>query len=145
MPVFAIQEAVVGDAEVLGGVWQDWLDATPWMPKLHGRAETVGFLRGLIGSHLVRIGTGAGVVGYLARRRAEVDALYVEPDARGFGMGRGQLREVKEAEGLVGLWTFQAILGARRFYARNGFREVKWTDGAGNEARLPDMRLEWRA
>ena len=139
-----IRDAVAADAEVLGGVLQDWLDATPWMPRLHHRAATVGFLRGLIERQVVRTGTLTGGVGFLARRGVEVDALYLAPGARGSGLGRALLDEAKTGRHLV-LWTFQANRGARRFYAREGFLEVKRTDGAANEARLPDVRLEWRS
>ena len=139
-----LRDAVPADAGMLGDVLQDWLDATPWMPRLHDRAETVGFLRGLIERQVVRIGTGTGGVGFLARQGVEVDALYLAPGARGAGLGRALLDEAKVGGHLV-LGTFQANLGARRFYAREGFREVEWTDGAANEARLPDVRLEWRS
>ena len=50
-----------------------------------------------------------------------------------------------KAAGHLTLWTFQANDGARRFYAREGFREVEFTDGAGNAEKLPDVRLEWTA
>jgi GNAT superfamily N-acetyltransferase len=41
------------------------------------------------------------------------------------------------------LWTFQANAGARRFYERNGFAPVEFTDGAANEEHEPDVRYEW--
>ena len=31
----------------------------------------------------------------------------------------------------------------RAFYAREGFVEVDWTDGAGNEEHEPDVRCRW--
>jgi hypothetical protein len=42
------------------------------------------------------------------------------------------------------LWTFQANLGARRFYERHGLSEARRTDGAQNEENLPDILYEWR-
>jgi hypothetical protein len=41
------------------------------------------------------------------------------------------------------LWTFQANLGARRFYERHGCRQVRRTDG-DNEENLPDILYEYR-
>ncbi len=41
------------------------------------------------------------------------------------------------------LWTFQTNLPARRFYERHGFIAVRWTDGASNEERAPDVRYVW--
>jgi hypothetical protein len=39
--------------------------------------------------------------------------------------------------------TAQFNAAARRFYERHGFVEVMSTDGARNEEREPDVRLEW--
>jgi hypothetical protein len=44
----------------------------------------------------------------------------------------------------LGLWTFQVNAPAIRFYLRHGFRIIRRTDGAGNEEREPDLRMEWR-
>lgn len=41
------------------------------------------------------------------------------------------------------LWTFQANLGARRFYERHGCRETRRSDG-GNEENLPGILYEYR-
>ena len=43
----------------------------------------------------------------------------------------------------IQLWTFQEITVARDFYRTRGFREVEFTDGVGNEEKLPDVRLFW--
>ena len=43
------------------------------------------------------------------------------------------------------LWTFQANIGAQRFYMRHGFTEAERTNGAGNEEGLPDIRYVWAA
>ncbi len=48
----------------------------------------------------------------------------------------------KGGRGRLKLWTFQANEDARRFYIREGFREVRMTDG-DNEEGLPDVMLEW--
>ncbi|MCF8469656.1 MAG: hypothetical protein K9G30_02600 [Parvibaculum sp.] len=41
------------------------------------------------------------------------------------------------------LWTFQANLGARRFYERHGLNEARRTGGTENEEKLPDILYEW--
>ncbi len=33
---------------------------------------------------------------------------------------------------------------ARRFYEARGFRPVRFTDGADNEERWPDVRYRWQ-
>ena len=70
-------------------------------------------------------------------------ALYVAPDRQGQGVGSDLLRAAQTRHSSLGLWSYQANAGAARFYARHGFREITRTDGAGNEAKLPDIRFEW--
>ena len=135
-----LRDARAEDAPMMAQVLGDWCRDTPWMPKLHSRAEDLGFVTGLLQTHVVRVVEG---LGFLARQGSVVDALYLAPVGRGQGYGRALLDEVK-VTGLVQLWTFQANLGARAFYLREGLREVRMTDGAGNDEKLPDVWMEWR-
>lgn len=41
------------------------------------------------------------------------------------------------------LWTFQSNRRAHRFYERHGFLPERWTDGATNRERAPDVRYGW--
>ena len=41
------------------------------------------------------------------------------------------------------LRCFQANTRARRFYETHGFRAIRFTDGADNEERTPDVRYRW--
>ena len=73
-----------------------------------------------------------------------VDQLYVDPPWIGRGLGRILVDHAKQrSAGGLELWTFQVNAAARRFYARQGFVEVDWTDGAGNEEHEPDVRCRW--
>jgi GNAT superfamily N-acetyltransferase len=135
-----LRDATMDDAPMMAQVLGDWCRGTPWMPKLHSRAQDLWFVTGLLRTHVVRVAEG---LGFLARQGSVLDALYLAPSARGQGLGRALLDEVK-VTGLVQLWTFQANLGARAFYLREGFREVRMTNGAGNAEKLPDVWMEWR-
>ena len=140
-----LDDAAEPDLPHLAAILSDWIDETPWMPRLHTRDENEGFLRMLAAGHVLRVARLNGApAGFLARRDGEVDALYLAPGARGQGLGAALLAEAKAAEDALGLWTFQANVGARAFYARQGFAETRLTDGAENDERLPDVRLEWR-
>ena len=109
------------------------------MPKLHSREEDLGFLQGLIAGCRVRVIEGAG---FMAVEGGVVRALYLEPSARGLGLGKALLDDAKGRAGRLELYTFEANAGARRFYAREGFREVRF--GAENEEGLPDVFLVWQ-
>jgi GNAT superfamily N-acetyltransferase len=97
----------------------------------------------LLPDHETWVGDGGGViVGFMALRRPDwIGHLYLHPDHTGRGLGTRMIALAKqELAGRIQLWTFQSNTGARRFYARHGFREVEWTDG-DNEEGAPDVRL----
>ena len=87
---------------------------------------------------------GDRIVGVATRSGAWVRQLYVATDRTRAGIGQ-RLLDAMKAEAmaesiLVDLWTFQRNAGARRFYERNGFVAIEFTDGARNEEREPDVR-----
>lgn len=134
-----IRQATAADAGWCARVLGDWVRETGWMPVLHSREEDLGFVAGLIARTEVLVAEG----GFLAREGDEVLALYLAPDARGRGAGKALLDAAKEGRERLTLWAFQRNAGALRFYAREGFAEMERTDGARNEAGLPDMRMVW--
>lgn len=88
--------------------------------------------------------TGGRLIGHVAVSPGWIDHLYVATGRQGAGVGRALVGRAKAGQPALQLWTFQANARARRFYAANGFAEVEWTDGDGNEERMPDVRMEWR-
>lgn len=80
----------------------------------------------------------------LAEDDGWLSQLYLLPEARGRGLGDRFVTLAKERrpEGLQ-LWAFQVNAPALRFYARHGFVEVERTDGAENQEKEPDVRMEW--
>lgn len=137
-----IGRAAPGDAAAMGDVLSDWLEATPWMPKLHSRDEDAAFCGRLVATTEVWVARAPAVVGFLARDVGEVRALYIAAEARRQGVGRALLAQAQHGRAELSLWTFAANREARAFYARAGFREVGGTAG-DNEAGLPDIRLRW--
>ena len=83
-------------------------------------------------------------MGILVLRGDWIDQLYVDPDLTGRGIGVGLLHLAKrERPHGLRLWTFVSNDGAKRFYERHGFREVKRTNGSRNEERAPDIQYVW--
>jgi GNAT superfamily N-acetyltransferase len=73
-----------------------------------------------------------------------LEQLYLAPGHTGQGLGTALLAAALaqlRAQGVdcVRLWCFQANTGARRFYEREGFVAVQFTDGQGNEEGCPDV------
>jgi ribosomal protein S18 acetylase RimI-like enzyme len=142
---FRLTDANEGDVVALARVIGDWVREAEWMPVLHTRDEDEGFVAGLLASHAVRVARDGPVpLGFLARHGGRVQALHVAAEARGRGIGRVLLDEVKAVEAAIDLWTFQANARALTFYRREGFQEMERTDGSGTDEGLPDVRLIWR-
>lgn len=133
------------DAGAVGAILSAFIDDTPWMPRIHTRAEDLAFAGDLIARDWVQVAEKeGGVQGFSAFDGETLQALYLAEDAQGCGMGSALLGEIMARENRVRLWTFQANAGAQRFYLRHGFEEVARTDGAGNDEKLPDIEYLWQ-
>ncbi len=140
-----LRDATPDDAPAIARMMGDWIATTDWMPKLHSAEATLQFGHDLVREQTVRLVAAPLGMGFLARKEDEVNAFVLDPALRRLGLGKVLLDEAKAATGHLALWAFQANDGARRFYAREGFREVLLTDGAQNFEKLADVRLEWSA
>ena len=132
------------DAGTVGGILSDFIVSTPWMPRIHTRAEDIGFAGHMIDRGWVNVAEQDGAVtGFAACDGENVHALYVAAPVRRLGVGSALLRHLQAQVNRLSLWTFQANNAAQAFYTTHGFVMVEQTGGAGNDEGLPDMRLEW--
>ncbi|MGY9046581.1 hypothetical protein P775_10795 [Puniceibacterium antarcticum] len=135
------------DAGKLGAMLTAAVLENPWKPRLHSGAEDISFVGVMIDRGWVTVAEDSDEqvpLGFIARDRDEVNALFIAPPARNSGVGRALLEHAKAASDALTLWTFQANEGAQRFYRREGFIELRRTDGRDNEERLPDVLLRWQ-
>lgn len=144
MSVVSIRRAVPQDAPACAAILNAWIDDRDWMPRVHTPEEVEAFYADFVFVHRMVWVVGAPVAGFVAMDEAEdmVTALYVA--VPGQGIGKALLDHAKAGRRGLELWTFLANEDARRFYAREGFREVHQTPGH-NEERLPDVLLKWEA
>jgi len=138
-----IRPASEGDAPAMAQVLSDWIDATPWMPRIHTRKGDLGFCGRLIAKQEVWVADTAKGFGFLARAGDSIDALYLAPELRRSGWGTALINAVKPDRDRLALWTFQANTAAIAFYQAQGFHISDLTDGAGNEEKLPDAHMIW--
>lgn len=133
------------DAGAVGMILSEFVDTTPWMPRIHSRAQDLAHAADMIDLGWVTLAEKTDqVVGFAARDDAKLHALYVARAARGRGIGSNLLRQAQAAAPELTLWTFQTNTGAQRFYLRHGFREVLRTGGEANDEGLPDIRYDWQ-
>lgn len=119
-----------------------------YLPALHTDDETRAFIKSVVETQAVWVAEAQGrPVGFAALDGQDggwLHHLYVVPAAHNAGAGSLLLaKATAELPEGFSLWTFQANLGARRFYERYGCREVRRTDG-DNEENLPDILYEYR-
>jgi GNAT superfamily N-acetyltransferase len=121
----------------------------PYAPSAHPEDD----VRAWVASHLVPTGgvvvaeVNDRVVGAMATAvnagASWITQMAVEPSLVGSGIGTNLLAHAIRALSLpIRLYTFQQNVGARRFYERNGFVAVEFTDGKENEERCPDVLYE---
>jgi GNAT superfamily N-acetyltransferase len=135
------------DMRACAAILNRWIDETPWMPRVHSHADVERHYRETVfGTRDVAVADcGGAVAGFISLSDDHcVTGFYVDNAMRRKGCGKALLdhAKAKHSDGLW-LWTFQANSGARRFYVREGFHEVRRTDG-DNEEGLPDILFEWR-
>ena len=115
-----------------------------WLPELYSSAEEIKLIGDMIDAGWVRVAYLDGeIVGWIGRKGTEIYALCLRPDMQGKGIARALMNDAKRNAKKLTLWSYQANDRATRFYEKAEFVAIQHTDGAGNDAHLPDIRFEW--
>jgi len=121
----------------------------PYAKSIHTLDEDRKWAAGnLIPTNDVVIAELEGIdVGVLATRVGDecawINQLYLAPGFVGQGIGKCLLdHAIKVLPRPIRLWAFQENARAIKFYEKNGFCPVKYTDGEGNEEKCPDVLYE---
>jgi putative acetyltransferase len=143
---FTLRRATACDADAIVNVHWASFRLLTFLPMLHTIEENRRFIANVILKEcMVTVAEDeSGIVAFLALRGEEVRLFYTRPDRIGMGAG-SQLIDAVKASGVGGLelWCFQANERARRFYEQRGFRPIRFTEGAENEEKTPDVRYRW--
>lgn len=144
-----IRAASYKDMTACGQILNDWIDETPWMPRLHSHDDVIRHHRDFVFTNrtvTVVEGPQASVQGFAATSSdGFITGFYLARHARRKGLGKMILNHIKDrSPGGLNLWTFVANSGARTFYEREKFKEIRRTEGE-NEENLPDILFAWQA
>jgi GNAT superfamily N-acetyltransferase len=114
-------------------------------PPVHNDDEVRAWFQAVVfpSQELWVIEVSGQVVALMALTAEWLEQLYVDPARTGRGLGSRLVDLAQQQRDALDLWTFQANLGARRFYERHGFFAVATTDG-DNEEGAPDVRYHWQ-
>jgi len=136
-----IRPATEADVEEIVAIFEPSFALFDFVPKLHTHEENLAWF-----AKALREGEGYILGrGYVLLSGDELSHIFVHPDAIGTGIGHALFEHVKtlRPDGFD-LWVFQQNDRARRFYEAHGATAVEFTDGAGNEEKVPDVSYEWK-
>lgn len=132
-----VRQARPDDSAACAAILNEWIDRTGWMPRVRSRGEIRRHYRNRVfrKRQVFVIGDPAEAHVILSADSFVTSLYSAEP---GKGRGKALLDHVKGPRPQLSLWTFVANTGARRFYEREGFVELRRTDGE-NQENLPDI------
>jgi GNAT superfamily N-acetyltransferase len=143
----ALRRATTSDADAVANVYSTSFRLLAFLPVLHTVEDYKWFIANVIlkECEVTVAKDETGIVAFLARQGEEIRLLYTRPDRIGMGAGTQLIDAAKATAGIsaLELWCFQVNQRARRFYEARGFRAIRFTDGADNEERTPDVRYRW--
>ena len=139
---FTVRRAADKDAQAIAEVYFASFRQLTFLPMLHTAEEYRRFVGNVILKECVVsvAEDDTAIVSFLALQGEEVRLLYTRPDRIGSGAGT-RLVEAAKSSGVdaLELWCLQANTRTRRFYEARGFGAVRFTNGADNEERMPDV------
>ena len=137
----------MADAQGIAAVFTPSFRLLTFLPMLHTPEENRRFIENVIlrTCEVTVAEDDRGIVSFLAREDEEIRLLYTHPACIGSGAG-SLLIDAAKSSGVdaLELWCFQANQRARHFYEARGFRAIRFTDGADNEEKTPDVRYRWQ-
>ncbi|MCR9127564.1 MAG: GNAT family N-acetyltransferase [Rhodobacteraceae bacterium] len=141
----AIHDAGPLDAGSVGAILSQAVEATPFLRRIHSRAEEISFAAQMIDAGWVRVAKGGrAVLGFSAVAGDTLHCLYVADVAQGQGIGTALLSDARAGRARLHLWAYAADARARAFYAARGFVATGARDGGDNDAGLPEVRYDWQ-
>ena len=143
---FRLRHATDEDADAIAELFFASYRLLTFLPMLHSIEGYRRFVAGVLLKECVVtvIEDDTGIISFLALQGEEIRQLYTRPDRIGRGAGTELIEAVKSSGvAVLELWCFQANTRARLFYEARGFRPIRFTDGADNEERVPDVRYRW--
>ena len=141
-----VRPATEDDVAAIVAVFEGSFATLDFLPEIHTHDEhTAHFGRVVTDGEAFVHERDEQIDGFAAFSNDLLTHLYVAPDAWARGVGLALFHEATRRR-LLGFtfWVFQQNARARGFYEHRGCKALRFTDGADNEERTPDVLYEWR-
>lgn len=143
-----VRRATASDLPACAGIINDYIDATPWLPRTISRDALANvFTPDLLEKRVVLVSDNDNAIAGYASLDDEagfLHALYLRPEARGQGMGKALLDATKAARPTgFELTVFEPNTDACRFYLREGLIEVPEGRNTDTEEGVPTLLMRW--
>ena len=145
MDRIVLRNAKKTDIDIVAGVFCRAQATLSFLPALHTEDENRIFVRNvLFKTCRIRLAFfEKRASGFVAVEDGWIRQLHVDPWVFSKGIGSALIRDAKTQNDRLELWCFQDNKRARQLYERHGFKPVEFTDGAGNDEKMPDIRYVW--
>ena len=143
--MIALRRAVAADAPEVAVLFATSRRLLTFLPDLHTIEEDQVYVRDKVlrDFRLTVAERDGAIVGFMAELEGWIEHLYVDAAQLRSGVGSVLIADAQSRNEDLQLWCFANNLRGRAFYERMGFEAVKFTDGARNEARAPDILYRW--
>jgi len=141
----SLRLATPADADDIAALFAVSRRLLTFLPDLHTVEEDRAHIRDhVLVDYRVTIAERDGrIVGFMAELEGWIEHFYMDAAQLRTGIGSALMADAKARNQSLELWCFADNMRARAFYEKHGFVAVKFTDGAGNEARAPDILYRW--
>ncbi len=143
--MITLRLAVEADAAEIAALFATSRRLLTFLPDLHTVEEDRVFVRDhVLRDYRVTVAERDGaIVGFMAELEGWIEHLYIDAAQLRSGVGSVLIEDAQSRNEDLQLWCFANNLRGRAFYERMGFEAVKFTDGAANEAKAPDILYRW--
>lgn len=143
--MIALRPATEADAAEIAVLFATSRRLLTFLPDLHTVEEDRVYVRDkVLRDFRVTVAERDGaIVGFMAELEGWIEHLYIDAAQLRSGVGAALIADAQSRNEDLQLWCFANNLRGRAFYERMGFEAVKFTDGAANEAKAPDILYRW--
>ena len=143
--MISLRAATQADADDIAALFAVSRRLLTFLPDLHSVEEDQAHIREsvLIDYRVTVAERDSRIVGFMAELDGWIEHFYMDASQLRSGIGSALMADAQSRHDSLELWCFADNLRARAFYESHGFAAVKFTDGADNEEKVPDILYRW--